>query len=139
MRKALALLAIPALFMTLTACSGEGRSEEETAKAYIAALNDRDPDALVALARPTAGIVGQEADAAAIIAKDGGRGLKVTDVKVSHPFGPEVADVDVAGTDSAGKPFKIRVSVSREGDAADWTIGLGHPEKTDKTPAATSS
>ncbi|MFE4634532.1 hypothetical protein ACFRJ1_14330 [Streptomyces sp. NPDC056773] len=139
MRRALALLLVPVVGGLLAACSSEGRSEEETAKAYISALNDRDPKALVALAVKAKGLVGLEGDAEEIIAKDGGRGLKITDMKVTTPTSSEAADVDVSGTDKAGKPFTMRVYVSREGDARDWTINLGRYEGTPKSnPAETS-
>ncbi|MFG2299007.1 hypothetical protein [Streptomyces sp. NPDC048603] len=138
MRKALALVLVPVAGGLLAACSTEGRSEEETAKAYISALNDRDPKALLALAVENNSLVGMEEDAEEIISKEGGRGLKIADMKVTTPTSPEAADVDVSGTDKAGRPFTIRVYVSREGDAKDWTINLGRYEGTPKpSPAET--
>ncbi|WP_030208152.1 hypothetical protein [Streptomyces sp. NRRL S-87] len=126
MRKALALLAVPALAVMLSACSSEGRTAEETARAYVAALNDRDPDALVDLSKEDKRVTGREKDAEAIITKDGGRGLKVTGIAVDSPTSPEYAHVYITGTDKAGKPFKLTIDVTREGDATDYTISLGH-------------
>ncbi|MFI8100305.1 hypothetical protein [Streptomyces sp. NPDC086023] len=141
MRKSLALLAVPALCVLLAACNddGGGRNAEGTARAYVKALNDRDPDALLALAKDSEGVSGREKDAETIIAKDGGRGLEITGLTIATPTSSTYADVDITGTDNTGKPFKLALSIARDGDAEDWTITLGNYQGPTPGPTAATS
>ncbi|GAA3058329.1 hypothetical protein GCM10017562_24110 [Streptomyces roseofulvus] len=100
----------------------EGRTERQTAEAYVRALNDRDAAALAELAPP--GYEGVEADARAAVAADGGKGIAVADVEVSHEFGDDVASTRIIGTDRDGSPFRTYVSMAREDGT--WVVVLGH-------------
>ncbi|WP_143662623.1 hypothetical protein [Streptomyces sp. CB03238] len=126
LRKPLAL-ATTLVFALLVGCAQEepssaGRSERETAEAYVAALNARDVEALVELGPP--GYEETEQDARKVIATDGGRGLKLKDVRVSHEFGDDVASTQVIATDRDGKPFSTYVQMSRHNGT--WVVAMGH-------------
>ncbi|MFF5428272.1 MULTISPECIES: hypothetical protein [unclassified Streptomyces] len=118
--------------------AAQGRTERQTAEAYVQALNSRDVEALVKLGPP--GYEEVEADAREAVATDGGKGLEIDSVKVSHEFGPDVASAQVAATDRAGKPFATYVQMSRHDGA--WVVVLGHAPGAGKSgggPAATES
>ncbi|MFD8011058.1 hypothetical protein [Streptomyces sp. NPDC058955] len=100
----------------------EGRTERQTAEAYVRALNGRDVAALAELAPP--GYEGVEADARKLVAADGGKGLRIEIVEVSHEFGPDVASTRVSGTGRDGSPFSTYVQMVRED--GDWVVVLGH-------------
>ncbi|MFE6228551.1 hypothetical protein [Streptomyces sp. NPDC057854] len=102
--------------------AAEGRTERQTADAYVRALNDRDAAALAELGPP--GYEDVEADARKLVAEEGGRGLRVETVEVSHEFGDDVASTRVAGTARDGRPFSTYVQMAREG--GDWVVALGH-------------
>ncbi|MGA4977121.1 hypothetical protein [Streptomyces cinereoruber] len=133
---------MPAVFACalLVGCSQEptpqGRTERQTAEAYVQALNNRDVEALVKLAPP--GYEEVEADARKAVTADGGKGLEIDSVKVSHEFGADVASAHVAATDQAGKPFTSYVQMSRHDGT--WVVVLGHAPGAGKdgvSPAAT--
>ncbi|MFE5946955.1 hypothetical protein [Streptomyces sp. NPDC056480] len=124
----------------LVGCSQEpapqGRTEQQTAEAYVQALNSRDVAALAKLGPP--GYEEVEADARKAVAADGGKGLEIDSVKVSHEFGADVASAHVVATDRAGKPFAAYVQMSRHDGT--WVVVLGHAPgagKAGSSPAAT--
>ncbi|MER7761925.1 hypothetical protein [Streptomyces sp. NPDC097619] len=126
MKKTLTLLALPVLCIALTGCSSDdkdGRTEKQTAEKYIAALNARDPQGLLDLNDDPPGLTGAKEDADKLIAKDGGRDLKVTSVNASHEFEPDLASVHITGTDGTGKPFSMYVLMNKVD--GDWVLGLG--------------
>ncbi|MFD9534698.1 hypothetical protein [Streptomyces sp. NPDC060010] len=138
MKKALALLTVPVLCVVLGACASEkdGRSERQTAEQYIAALNARDPQGLIALTEPDVpGRTGVKESAEKIIAENGGRDLKTTKIDVLKEFEPTYASVHVTGTDGSGKQFSIYIQMGEK--QGNWVIGLGQtPIKgTPKTPS----
>ncbi|WP_141746954.1 hypothetical protein [Streptomyces agglomeratus] len=143
MKKSPLVGAAAALCALLTGCSSDdgsdvSRTERDTAKAYVAALNARDADALAKLGEP--GYEGVKKDASEIIAADGGRDLKVKSVQVTHDFGPDVASAHVTATDDRGKPFSTYIQMSRSKDV--WVVALGQAPgfgKDGKTPASTST
>ncbi|WP_031015326.1 hypothetical protein [Streptomyces sp. NRRL F-5727] len=100
----------------------EGRTERETADAYVRALNGRDAAALAELGPP--GYVEVEADAREAVAEDGGKGITVADVEVSHEFGDDLASVRVTGEERDGRPFARYVSMFRRDGT--WVVLLGH-------------
>ncbi|MCX5077628.1 hypothetical protein OHA84_02260 [Streptomyces sp. NBC_00513] len=126
MRKALAPLTVPILCAVLAACASEkdGRSERQTAEQYIAALNARDPQGLIALTEPDVpGRTGVKESAEKIIAENGGRDLKTRMIDVLKEFEPTYAGVHVTGTDGSGKQFSIYIQMGKK--EGDWVIGLG--------------
>ncbi|MGW0330415.1 hypothetical protein ACWD0J_00835 [Streptomyces sp. NPDC003011] len=141
-KAALCVAALAGIFL-LSGCSNDevsaaSRTEKETAKAYVAALNDRDVDALVKLGPK--GHEGLEQEARQIIAADGGRGLEIKGVTVSHDVGPDEASTHVSTTDSQGKRFSTNIQMSREKDT--WVVVLGHAPGFDggvKSPASTGT
>ncbi|MFH8517554.1 hypothetical protein ACH4CE_21155 [Streptomyces gelaticus] len=137
------LLSAVAACALLVGCSQDdtsavSRTERDTAEAYVAALNARDADALARLGTP--GYEDADKDAREIIAADGGRGLKIKSVRVSHDFGPDVASTHVTATDEQGTPFSTYIQMSRDKDV--WVITLGEAKnfgKDGKTSASTES
>ncbi|KOG31684.1 hypothetical protein ADK34_10000 [Streptomyces viridochromogenes] len=116
----------------------QGRTERQTAEAYVQALNSRDVEALATLGPP--GYEEVEADARKAVAADGGKGLEIDSVKVSHEFGADVASAHVVATDQAGKPFATYVPMFRHDGT--WVVVLGHAPGAGKpgvSPAATES
>ncbi|MFI8421780.1 hypothetical protein [Streptomyces sp. NPDC085460] len=107
---------------TQEAAPGDGRTERQVAEAYVAALNGEDVGALVKLGPP--GYEGVEADARELLAADGGKGLKVESVEVSHEFGDDVASARVLGEEEGGKPFSTYVQLARQDGS--WVVVLGH-------------
>ncbi|MGW2302893.1 hypothetical protein [Streptomyces sp. NPDC001809] len=133
---ALAVFACALVVGCTQASAPQGRTEQQTAEAYVQALNSRDVDALVELGPP--GYEEVEADAREAVAADGGKGLEIDSVKVSHEFGADVASAHVVATDQAGKPFAAYVQMSRHDGT--WVVVLGHAPGAGKTgagPAAT--
>ncbi|MER5739857.1 hypothetical protein ABT117_29885 [Streptomyces sp. NPDC002262] len=110
----------------LAGCAQEaaprGRTERETADAYVRALNARDVDALVRLGPP--GYEEVEADAREVIAAEGGRGLEVDGVEVSHEFGDDMASTRLTGEARDGCGFTTYVQMSRHDGT--WAVVLGH-------------
>jgi len=127
--------------VVLSGCSSDGssdaqRTEQETAKAYISALNDQNVTSLVGLA--PSGHEGTEQEARDIIAEHGGRGLKIKSMDVSHDVGPDEASTQVSGTDRQGKKFSTDIQMSREKDT--WVVVLGQAsgfDQSGKSPAST--
>ncbi|MFD4377485.1 hypothetical protein [Streptomyces sp. NPDC058486] len=101
---------------------GDGRTERQVAEAYVAALNARDVDALVELG--PSGYEGVEADAREALDADGGKGVEVASVEVSHEFGDDVASARVLGEGKDGKPFSTYVPLARH--EGSWVVVLGH-------------
>ncbi|WP_053756728.1 hypothetical protein [Streptomyces sp. AS58] len=128
-----ALIAAAAVSVALlSSCSGQEaptitRTEHDTAKAYVAALNARDVDALTRLA--PAGYEGTETEAQDIIATHGGRDLKISDVRVSHDFEKDLASIYVSATDSKSRSISKYIQMSLEKDK--WVIILGHAPGVD--------
>ncbi|MFC4513836.1 hypothetical protein [Streptomyces ehimensis] len=123
--------------LALTACDDQGkaRDERDTAVAYVKAINDRDVPALVKLSPP--GNEGAEQAARELVGTQGGRGLRVDDVRVGHEFGPDTADARLRATDSEGRPFSETLTLTRRGGT--WYVALGTtPGSTPKSPAQTS-
>lgn len=130
-----------AAILALVGCGNDdqekskARDERETAVAYVEAINDRDVTALVRLSPP--GNAGAEKEARDIVAAEGGRGLRVDDIKVTYEFGPEIADAQVQATDSKGTPFHDTLTLTRRGKT--WYVALGsRPGSTPKPPAQTA-
>ncbi|MEX2985815.1 hypothetical protein [Streptomyces sp. C36] len=126
-----------ATLLALTGCGagqGEARSEKETASAYVEALNARDADALAGLGRP--GDQGTEQEARALVAREGGRRVKVGGMTVHHEFGPDFADVVIEGTDGEGRRYRQRLALERTGKT--WYVPLGRAPGTPKPTAATT-
>ncbi len=125
-RHAAGIATAAALLLALAGCGSDsperGRTEKETATAYVDALNARDPDALAGLGRP--GYEGTREDARALVEKRGGRGLKIVDMAVGHEFGPDFADVVVRAKDGAGREQREGLSLEREDGT--WYVPLGH-------------
>ncbi|MGW8361656.1 hypothetical protein ACWGK1_13920 [Streptomyces wedmorensis] len=111
------------------------RTERQTAEAYVQALNSRDVEALGKLAPPDYEEV--EADARKAVAADGGKGLRIDSVKVSHEFGDDVASAHVLATDKGGKPFATYVQMSRHDGT--WVVVLGHAPGAGKTGASSAA
>ncbi|MGW7130102.1 hypothetical protein ACWGIA_17390 [Streptomyces bobili] len=133
-------VAVAMSVIMLSGCSDENasaisRTEEATAQAYVAALNARDVNALTRLA--PAGYEGIEAEAREIIKAEGGRGLKIKDVQVSHDFGEDVASAHVSATDSRSKPFSANIQMSLEKDK--WVVALGYAPEFNDTDKSSSS
>ncbi len=138
--KSLLLSAVGACVLLAGCSQGDtstgSRTEQDTAKAYVAALNASDVDALAKLA-PT-GHQGATREAQEIIAADSGRDLKIESVRVSHDFGPNVASTHVTATDHQGKPFSTYIQMSRDDD--NWVIVLGQAPgfgEDGKSPSST--
>ncbi|MEU3607226.1 hypothetical protein AB0E83_17540 [Streptomyces sp. NPDC035033] len=112
-----------------------GRTERQTADAYVRALNDRDAAALAELGPP--GYEGVEADARELVAEEGGKGLRVETVEVSHEFGDDLASTRVVGTARDGRPFSTYVQMVRED--GDWVVVLGHAPGAPKGGAGPAS
>lgn len=134
--------AIPLAVIALGGCAGssasstEQRTERETAKAYVSALNEKNVDALAELA--PSGHTGTKKEARTIIAAHGGRGLRIKSIDVSHDVGPDEASAHVSTKDNRGKRFSTDIQMSREEDT--WVIVLGHApgfDESGKSPAAT--
>lgn len=126
-RMTVVAVALAAAGCALTAgCAREaepdGRTERQTVDAYVRALNGRDVAALAGLG--PSGYVEVEADAREIVAADGGKGITVADVEVSHEFGDDLASARVTGKGRDGRPFATHVSMFRHG--GDWVVLLGH-------------
>ncbi|WP_282692014.1 hypothetical protein [Streptomyces sp. CC208A] len=142
MRKSQVLAGI-ACALLLAGCAqeekGQGRTERQTAEAYVRALNDRDVAALVRLG--PSGYEGVEADAREALAADGGKGLKIDEVEVSHEFAADVASTRVVATDRQGRPFTANVQMFRH--EGDWVVALGQAPgagvKGGASPASTES
>ncbi|MER5887751.1 hypothetical protein ABT160_28380 [Streptomyces sp. NPDC001941] len=126
----------------LTACSGapspesttQGAKDERGAvDAYIAALNAVDSAGLAALAPP-----GNDAtaDVASRLKSRGGRVLKVTEVKIEHGFGPDVASAEVHVTDKAGVKSQEYLTLSRFDDG--WHVTLGSNPNVTKKPSSST-
>ncbi|WP_189453244.1 hypothetical protein [Streptomyces abikoensis] len=125
--------------LSLTACDDQGegkaRDERDTAVAYVKAINDRDVPALVKLSPP--GNEGAEQAARELVGSQGGRGLRVDDVRVGHEFGPDTADARLRATDKEGRPFSETLTLTRRGGT--WYVALGTaPGSMPKSPAQTS-
>ncbi|MEV7530366.1 hypothetical protein ACIQNV_02775 [Streptomyces hydrogenans] len=110
----------------------QGRTERQTADAYVRALNARDVDALVRLGPP--GYEEVEADAREVIAAEGGRGLEIDGVEVSHEFGDDVASTQLTGKARDGGSFTAYVQMSRHDGT--WVVVLGHAPGEDGGGAA---
>ncbi|MFH8256312.1 hypothetical protein [Streptomyces roseolus] len=115
-----------------------GRTERQTVDAYVRALNERDAAALAELGPP--GYVDVEADAREAVAADGGKGIAVADVEVSHEFGDDLASARVTGKERDGRPFDASVQMFRHGGG--WVVLLGRAPgatagKDRATPAST--
>ncbi|WP_371579208.1 hypothetical protein [Streptomyces sp. NBC_01314] len=133
---AISLAAITLSGCSSKAASSDGRTERETAKAYVSALNEKNVDALAELA--PSGHIGTEREARKIIAAHGGRGLHIKSMNVSHDVGPGEASTHVSATDSQGNEFSTDIQMSRE--EGTWVIVLGHApgfDGSDKSPAST--
>ncbi|WP_435283252.1 hypothetical protein [Streptomyces koelreuteriae] len=141
-KSALYVAALAGAFL-LSGCSDDdpsatSRTEQEAARAYISALNNRDVDGLVELG--PSGHDGLQEEARSIITADGGRGLRIKSVTVSHDVSPDEASTHVSGTDRRGKSFSTDIQMSREGDT--WVVVLGHASGFDrdgKSPASTEA
>ncbi|MGW7506511.1 hypothetical protein ACWGJ0_02035 [Streptomyces massasporeus] len=141
-RSALYVAALASALL-LSGCSDDGssassRTEQETARAYVSALNDRNVDALAKLG--PSGHEGVQEEADDIISADGGRGLKIKSVTVSHEVSPDEASTHVVGTDKRGRNFSKDIQMSREQDT--WVVVLGHAPgfgEDGKSPAATEA
>ncbi|MFE5797211.1 hypothetical protein ACFQ8C_32170 [Streptomyces sp. NPDC056503] len=133
------LPAVVGCALLLAGCAGEadpvGRTERQTVDAYVRALNGQDADALAELGPP--GYVEVEADAREVVAADGGRGLTVGSVEVSHEFGDDLASARVTGEGRDGRPFTTYVQMVRHDGT--WVVVLGHAPGAGKggaSPAA---
>ncbi|GHF47108.1 hypothetical protein GCM10010218_30500 [Streptomyces mashuensis] len=141
-RAAAATAAVTTLALSVAACDsggsggqGKARDERDTAVAYVEALNDRDAKALAELGPP--GNEGAEQAARALVGTQGGRGLHVDDVKVSHEFGPDMAQAEIRATDAKGRA--VRENVTLERHEKKWYVALGaDPSGTPKSPAGTT-
>ncbi|MER5357203.1 hypothetical protein [Streptomyces sp. NPDC002785] len=113
----------------LAGCDSGGpeRSERQTVDAYVAALNQGDPSTLAKLAPP--GYEGVEDEVRQIVKENGGKGLKVASVAISHDFGPDVASALIVATDKSGNPFRETLQLDRDGEM--WRITLGHKPGTE--------
>ncbi|MFD5494533.1 hypothetical protein ACFWH4_16865 [Streptomyces sp. NPDC127091] len=117
----LALVGALAVGCAQEARTAAGRSEKQTAEAYVVALNKKDVDALVKLGTP--GYKDAEKDAEELVAADGGRGLKTENIRMSHDFGPDVVSARITSTDKEGETFALDLPMSRDDDT--WVIPLG--------------
>ncbi|MFH9958068.1 hypothetical protein ACH4OX_28150 [Streptomyces roseolus] len=113
----------------------QGRTERQTAEAYVQALNSRDVEAIVKLGPP--GYEEVETAAREAVAADGGRGLKIDSIEVLHEFGADLASTHVAATDQKGRPFATYVPMFRHDGT--WVVRLGHAPGADKTGKSPSS
>ncbi|NML49368.1 hypothetical protein HHL19_03260 [Streptomyces sp. R302] len=71
---------------------------------------------------------------------DGGKGITVADVEVSHESGDDLASARVTGTGRDGRPFATYVSMFRRDGT--WVVALGHAPgaatgKAGASPAST--
>ncbi|WP_189944879.1 hypothetical protein [Streptomyces roseolus] len=114
-----------------------GRTERQTVDAYVRALNGRDAAALAELGPP--GYVEVEAHVREVVAADGGKGITVADVEVSHEFGDDLASARVTGKQRDGRPFDTYVQMFRQDGT--WVLAFGHAPgaagKGGKSPAST--
>lgn len=132
---------LPPLLL-LAGCAEEpdpvGRAERQTVDAYVRALNGRNAAALAELG--PSGYVEVEAGAREAVAADGGKGITVADVEVSHEFGDDLASARIIGKQRGDRPFDTYVQMFRQDGT--WVLSLGHAPgaaagEDGKSPAST--
>ncbi|MGW5633292.1 hypothetical protein [Streptomyces sp. NPDC003832] len=118
--------------------SGSASSDgaRQAVEAYVDALNSRSATALI-----TAGGVEDAAwsrkEAAEILAERGGRGWKITDLRIEHDMGPDTGSARLIAEDAEGEPLQDTFTVTRE--SGDWRLVVftGQPGEPGKESAST--
>lgn len=129
------VIALAAATALLTACgSGEDSESPEDARrnartaveSYVKALNARDEDRLIEVGGvpddPRA-----RREARRILADKGGRGLSVTEIRISLDMGPDVASAQLTTEERSDKKARDSFSVVRENGTWHLTVFTDRP------------
>ncbi|MFG2628478.1 hypothetical protein [Streptomyces sp. NPDC048473] len=132
-----------AALLALTGCGNDDAkpgagADHEAVEAYIAALNERDSDALLKLDGATG--PDAERDAQKVISEKGGRGLEVEGIEIDYDFGPDTGSAKITAKDSKGADYRENLTITRDGNQWRLAILPASPSAgSSKTPALTTA
>lgn len=147
-RRRIAVVALALL--TLSGCSSDKAKDkaEPTASPadgarqavgdYITALNARSATDLIRVGGVKDAPWSRH-EAAKILAAEGGRGWKVSDLDIDHDMGPNIGSAHIAAKDKTGKTMNDTFTVTR--DKATWHLVVfsGQPTPPGRAPASTDT
>ncbi|MFJ9678512.1 hypothetical protein ACIRP2_10695 [Streptomyces sp. NPDC101194] len=131
-----------ATLLALTGCGSDdvkpkAGSDRKAVEAYVAALNERDANALLKL--DGARGPGVERDAQKAIDEKGGRGLEVEGIRIDYDLGPDTGSALITAKDSKGADYRERLTITRDGKQWHLVIlPVSPPHDSSKTPAGTT-
>jgi len=76
-------------------------------------------------------------EAARILAADGGKDLRVTDVHIAHDLGPDFGSAEITAEGGTGATLHDTFTVFRTGDAWHLAVFEDQPVPPGKEPAST--
>ncbi|WP_128379215.1 hypothetical protein [Streptomyces cavernae] len=132
--------AVVAMTITATGCgsdepaTADDNGARQAVESYVDALNSRDATGLMRIGGVPEDQRAKE-EAQRILAKKGGRDLRIVDLNVDYDFGPDVGSAKLVAEAKAGEDLRETVTVTREGGA--WHVAIFADRPSDKSSSAT--